>query len=78
MTVTTAQLKSAFQMLAALAEAIRELREIPEGELYARLMDHFTHEGWDRAIGQLVRAGLVKRQAQQLIWTGPTFDEPQK
>ena len=68
---TNAQLSSALQVLVALAEAIRELRSVPAGHLYAHTMSHLDLPSFDAAIGQLVRAGLVEWDGHLLIWKGP-------
>ena len=40
MTTTADQLKAGLAALQALAEAIRELKQIPSGHLYARVMNY--------------------------------------
>lgn len=39
------KIAAAFAMVAAVAETIRELKAIPSGELYARLMGHLELAG---------------------------------
>jgi hypothetical protein len=66
------QIKAAIQALAALAEAIRELKRVPAGTLYAHLMGVMSLESFEAAIDRLVKSGLVRREAShELVWTGP-------
>lgn len=70
----TAKVATAFKVLAALSETIRDLGEIPSGELYAQTMAYLDHEGYEAAIKTLIRAGLVERtDAHLLRWIGPTL-----
>lgn len=63
-------------MLATLtvAETIRELREVPSGELYARLMSRISYSAYEGIIGTLKNAGLVSESAFLLKWTGPGLE----
>lgn len=68
---TAAQTKAAFQMVAAVAEAIREARRIPSGTLYAVLMGKTDLAGYEKMIGILKGAGLIEEKSNELIWIGP-------
>lgn len=68
MTSLKAQLSAAI----AIAEAIRELKEVPSGHLYARVNQHMTLDAYNRIILALKTAGLVKEQNFLLTWIGPT------
>lgn len=70
---TTLKRQAAAYVMAcgAVAEAIRDLGEIPSGELYARLMGHMSLQTYDRIIGSLVRAELVTNSCHLLKWVGP-------
>jgi len=69
---TKQQVSAAIKATAAVAEAIRGLKEVPSGELYARLMPYMTLEAYEGIIGTLVRAGLVDRKPSHiLVWIGP-------
>lgn len=68
---TKEQLKSAFTMLTAVSEAIREAGRIPSGTLYAVLMGKVDIAGYEKTIGLLKGAGLVEERSHELIWIGP-------
>ena len=72
MTTTKEQIRAAMAIVHALAEAIRELGQVPAGHLYANVMGKLTHGQFEQAIGILVRAGVVRREPSHLlVWTGP-------
>ena len=72
LTITKEQTSAYVRALAALAEAIRDLGEIPEGELYARLMGYLDLNGFTRLIDRLIGAKLVERTPAHLLrWIGP-------
>jgi hypothetical protein len=59
------------QLVRAIAEAIRELREVPSGHLYARLCGKISSETYDRVLSTLKGAGLISVSRSHLItWTG--------
>jgi hypothetical protein len=62
---------AALKIAVAVAEAIRELGEVPSGHLYARLMDQMSLDTYNAIIGALKGAGLVKEQNYLLSWSGP-------
>jgi hypothetical protein len=67
-----AEIKAAFGILQALAEAIRELGEVPSGHLFASLQDRLTLSQFEQAIGVLKRSGLVRESnAHLLTWLEP-------
>lgn len=70
-TVTPEKVSAAFHAVAAVAEAIREAKEIPSGTLYTILMGHMTFESYGRVITILKGAGLVAERAHMLTWVGP-------
>lgn len=71
-TITREDLKAGLRMLAAVSEAIRDLGTVPAGTIYAQLMGKIDEPGFERLIGVLVNAGLVKRDQSHLLhWTGP-------
>jgi hypothetical protein len=64
--------KAAFGILMAVADAIRELGEVPSGHLYANLMSKLTLEQYEQVIGLLKSTGLVSESnAHLLTWLGP-------
>ncbi len=65
------EVKAAFAVLQAIAEAIRELKEVPAGHLFAGLQDKLTISQFTAAIDALKGAGLVRENAHLLIWIEP-------
>lgn len=63
--------KKALEIVRTVANVIRELREIPSGHLYARLMEVLTLDEYNQIIGLLKRAGLVTETYYNLKWKGP-------
>jgi hypothetical protein len=59
------------QVILAVAEAIRDLGEVPSGHLYARLMGHMTIGTYEGIIGALQGSGLVTEENHLLTWAGP-------
>jgi hypothetical protein len=71
---SSAEVKAVMTIVLAIAEAIRELREVPSGELYATLMPvmpKMSIGDYQRVIDHLIGAGLVREDNHLLIWTGP-------
>jgi hypothetical protein len=54
-----------------LADAIRDLGEVPSGHLYAHVMGAMSLETYQGLIGILKRAGLIEEKAHLLTWIGP-------
>jgi hypothetical protein len=76
MTSTHPDVIAAFRILQAIAEAIRELGEVPSGHLYANLQDRLTLRQFEQAIEALKGAGLVRESnAHLLTWIGPALPE---
>jgi len=58
-------------IVAAVAETIRDLGSVPSGHLYARLMGHMNLETYEGIIGVLVRKGMVRQEPSHLlVWKG--------
>jgi uncharacterized membrane protein len=69
--ITKENIAGATAILIAIAEAIRELKRVPSGHLYALLMPKMTHAQYEEAIGILQRAGVVRRTpGHELVWVG--------
>jgi hypothetical protein len=65
-------LKAALGIVTAVAEAIRELGEVPSGHLYANLMNKLTLDQYEQVIGVLKSTGLItESNAHLLTWLGP-------
>ena len=68
MTTTADQLKAGFAALQALAEAIRELKQIPSGHLYARVMNYMDINAYEKAIRMLCNSGVIRQDGDLLKW----------
>jgi hypothetical protein len=75
MATTNKELVAGFQMVAAIAEAVREARQLTSGELYAMLIGSVTMEGYDKILGILKGAGLIKIDNHLIRWTGPELSK---
>ena len=65
---TANQLKAGFKALQALAEAIRELKQIPSGHLYARVMNYMDINAYEKAISLLCNSGVIRKNGDLLVW----------
>jgi hypothetical protein len=61
---------SAMRLVVAVADAIRELGEVPSGHLYARLMGAMSISTYENIIAILKRTGLVTETNYVLRWVG--------
>jgi ABC-type iron transport system FetAB ATPase subunit len=71
MPVTKEQLHGAFATVQTVAEAIRELKQVPSGLLYTNVMGKIDFEGYEKIINLLKRSGLVREENHLLIWIEP-------
>lgn len=72
MSVKYPEAVQAVRFAIALAETIRELREVREGTLYATCCGHLSINSFNSIIDLLVHTKLVKRgPGFNLIWIGP-------
>jgi hypothetical protein len=69
--VTKQQIRAAIEATAAVAEAIRELRSVPNGELYAQVIGKMDLEYYNGILRTLKNAGLVEETGHVLRWVGP-------
>ncbi len=67
---TQNDVKAALGILKAVADAIRELGEVPSGHLYAHLMSKLSLEQYEQVIGVLKQAGLITESNHLLTWVG--------
>ena len=70
MRTTKEQVGGAIQVIAAIANAIRELGRVPSGELYARVMGQVSLEQYDRILGILKGAELIEVKNHEITWIG--------
>lgn len=55
----------------AIADAIRSVRRIPSGHLYAQVMEHLTLEQYEAVVKILVRSKMVYKNTSGLLtWEG--------
>lgn len=73
--VTKREIEATILMVRAVADAIRDLGEVPAGHVYAHLMGHMSLDTFEKIIATLVNAGLVKRDGfHMLTWIGPKLE----
>lgn len=58
----------AIEKIQAIAEAIRDLGEVPSGHLYANVMAYIDLHTYEAIVGILTRSGLVRKQGDVLAW----------
>ena len=67
-----AELEAGINAVMAVGNALKELREVPEGTLYAALMQYVSLEQLRKILDMLIRAELVTRTPSHLLrWVGP-------
>ena len=72
------QMEAALNTIHAIAETIRELREVRSGELYARLMGKIGLRDYARIIAALKRTGLVTESPAGLLrWSHSPTQTPE-
>ena len=69
--ITATQITSGIMVIKALAEAIREAKQIPSGHLYAAVMGQMDLPRFLQIVDILKRGGLVEEKYNLLIWKGP-------
>jgi hypothetical protein len=76
--MTKEQVRAALEVTRAVAEAIRDLGEVPSGHLYARLLGTLSLEQYEAIIGVLKRTRLVEEDSSHVLrWIGPPPPAPQ-
>lgn len=66
------QIKAAAGIVLAIADAIKELGQVPSGHLYAHLMGLLSIGAYEQAVQILVDAKVVQRDASHVLtWVGP-------
>lgn len=65
-----AQVNAAVQIVVAVGQAIRDLKSVPSGHLYAQLMGRMSLETYNKVIGVLKNTGAVKEENHVLTWVG--------
>ena len=59
------------EVLMAVSESIRELKQVPSGVLYAQLMGVMDLATYNRIVQTLKDAGVVREQFHVLHWIDP-------
>jgi len=68
MATTKEQLAAALDTLRALADTVKELGEVPSGHLYQVVMGRMSLQAYEKAIGLLIGAGLIRKCGNVLVW----------
>lgn len=77
-TYTKDQIEATIRGVQAIAEAIRELKQIPSGHLYAHVMAHMSLNHYEKMISILESGKLIRRDPSGLLtWTGPELLKPE-
>ena len=66
--VTKEQIKSGLYLIRAVADAIKEAKEIPSGHLYAMMMNYVSLSEYEKIIGILKNAGIITEKMNLLKW----------
>lgn len=70
--VTKEQVASYLKVVRSVAEAVKELGSVPSGVMYAQLMSIMSLDAYNRVLGHLKTAGLIKvSESHLLTWIGP-------
>lgn len=64
------QLTAYLQICRVIGDAIRELGEVPSGELYAQVMQHVDLNTYEHVIATLIRSDVVTKTSHLLKWVG--------
>jgi hypothetical protein len=62
--------KGAVKIIAAIGDAVRDLKSVPEGVLYAHVCGHMSLDAFNGAIKFLVKSSLVRKDNHVLVWIG--------
>jgi transcriptional regulator CtsR len=68
MQITKEKVRAYIEIVKATADAIRELKEVPNGELYARVMSHVSFDQYCAIILTLKNSGVIRETNNILIW----------
>lgn len=65
------QVTAAIAIARVIANAIKELGQIPNGHLYAQVMGSIGYENYMACIAMLKRSGVIREENNLLIWNLP-------
>lgn len=71
MSITKDQVLAQLEATFAVSEAIRDLKEVPAGVLYAQICGTISLEMFNGIVRTLKGAGLVAETNHLLTWVGP-------
>ena len=66
--MSNTQIKALIAAIQALGDAIKELKNVPSGHLYAQVMGKMNIENYQYCIDVLKKAGKVKEENYLLSW----------
>ena len=67
---TAEQIEKHIQAIKAVADCIKELKQVPSGHLYARVMEFMDIDQYNTIIGILISTKFVRQENHVLIWIG--------
>ena len=67
-TITRDELKAGLRTVQTIAEAIREVKRIPSGHLYAQVIGKLELSAYERILNILKNAGLIEIKSDEIIW----------
>ena len=67
---TKQQIKGTVEIIKAVADAICDLKRVPSGHLYTRVMNALDIHQYQRVIEIIKDAGLIRIENDELIWIG--------
>lgn len=70
MNISKEEVVAAITTVVALGEAIRDLKEVPSGHLYATVCGRMSLESYQAAIRMLTKAGLIKVENHLITYIG--------
>lgn len=68
--VTPDDIKAGLRILRVLADAIKELGQVPSGVLYARISDLMSLDNYNGAIRLLEQAKMIEVKNHVIHWKG--------
>ena len=77
-TPTPKQIKATLDAVRAIADTIRELKQVPSGILYSQVMSHLTLDQCNNILRILKDAGLVTESNHMLTWVEPKPLKPEE
>lgn len=71
MSITREQIESSLAVVRAVAETIRDAKEVPSGTIYAALSAKgCSMTSYESIIRMLVNGGLIRKSGHVLTWIG--------